>query len=280
MNSERPFCRHIYIYMNTRFNQKEYSSIIRLEEESGALGKRLAEKSKLLLLDDSFVVFTKNIRERLGIPANGFNRHNKNQWRKSRIFLKSGYLAEHSINVKSNEFKESFDEVERFFERRNFKILIKDFPGLFEGSFYKFIRAYILFGEFLIQAIDIGVVDTSFIKKVDEDDIWRAVRLEFSPYATKEEVITFIKKKWAEIEGIQKYIIGTRESKKRNKVKKNFFRDVFIFNKFEEYRLLNDKYPDQKAASFMKKEFDVQLSDGTIRSIVSRIRNFVANKKH
>ena len=105
------------------------------------------------------------------------------------------------------------------------------------------------------------------------------ITLQVSPYITKQEMLDFIEKNWSDFSFMKEASIG-KKSSKRNKTKKNFFRDIYITSLFKKIqRSKSSAYPEIEVSKILKAKDNTFLSEGTIRAIVSRITKLVSNKK-
>jgi hypothetical protein len=101
-------------------------------------------------------------------------------------------------------------------------------------------------------------------------------QLVFDDTTEKGELIDYINKEWSTISGSLKALRPSRDEK-RITTSKNFFRDVDIFNKYQEYKNEGYKNPDVKVYSWLKNNSDykIEIEPNTVRKIVSLLKSEV-----
>ncbi len=253
-------------------SDKAYESLLELEG-GNSNAKRYAELLKLIVVDCDFQKLVTDIRTEMQIPPNELKT--------------KGNSARLKKYIRPTEFIRDFLALERISLGNNFDLKITTF--LKEKGFYKFkekfyhndlheinlstpISTYILTDRFLLlqncEMISVAIEDFGGTPEIT---------LQVSPYVSKQELIDFVDRNWNSLRFVKNKIIK-KSFEKRNRIKKNYFRDTFIVSKFNEFKKTGVRYPDLKTATFLRKEHGINLSEGTVRSIVSRMSNLVAYK--
>lgn len=260
------------IYLN--LTEKDYISIGRLER-GNANDKRYAEILKLVITDDDFQKLVKSIRKELNIPPTGFNLDDKKQLALASKYIQPAQIIRDVFSPMGTSLGEiAENKIAIFLKNKNWygaekKYCNDDFHNI---NLTVPIKTYIL-GGFLgikgCEMISVIIPDCSGTKEIT---------LQMSPFITKQEVLDFVENNWGDINFIKENTTG-KYFGKRNKIKKNYFRDIFIVSKFNEIKKKGVSYPEIKLATLLKERMNIHISDGTIRSIVSRINNLVADKE-
>lgn len=278
--------------MFAKITEKDYNLIKKLENGT-TKERRFVEIFKIIIIDDDFKNMVLDVRKKMGIPLEGLDMNEEADREKILKCVKPGgiilgkYLSTHSLSL--NKLCPGCNEhVKDFLEKK------KNYGNAYDFDLSFPIREYILAGDFILAKTEMIAAS----RKLDNNEDWfnelnfnfykndstkqllieDAVTLSFSPNVSKEELLDYIETNWKYIKKLKN---NKREgnSNKRIKSKKNFFRDLYIYQKFEEIKNTVHHYPEIKVASFLKKEHDLILSEGSIRGIVSRMRKFVANKQ-
>ena len=292
--------------MFAEITKKDYEIIKKLENGTSDK-KRFAEMFKLMLIDNDFKNLVKKIRKKLNLPKDGLDFNNKKHSKIIGRFVESGGITANDSYV-YNPFvsldrvrKGCDEEVGLFLEQKNNYGLEKKYfyHNKYPRSLEYPINEYILFNDVIPTDTELISITRTFYREELESDIIKnpkfykilkkdglkpfvfdeSITVSFSPYVTKKELLEYIERNWNQIELLRDSILGEKRTKKRIKSKKNFFRDVYIYQKFQEYKKTSSNYPELKVVSFLKKEHNIFLSEGTIRSVVSRINKIVSNKE-
>jgi len=125
------------------------------------------------------------------------------------------------------------------------------------------ISDYVIYGDIKPDK-DIAVL--LYSQKTD------GIRIDFSPYATKKEMIHFIDSNWDLIKTMREVSLGNKKAKERVNPGKNFVRDIQIFNR---YQALLSTHKSERKSTYVEmqvaNEFGDKVEYGTIKSIVSRV---------
>ena len=223
------------------------------------------------------------MRKTLSIPNQGFNIEDKNSSEcRSALaqFIAPGHSETYNKDADVVTYNTSTGKIELFLKQAQAdKKFIRngDYTGNFINSI---VEEYIIFNNILMDDYFMGkdgsfvgfVTNKHFLKDVfpeEYDGTVDEVQLTFSVDATKEEMINYINNHWADIEKIKQEIVGI-DKQKRNKLSKNFIRDIKIYNRYQEIlgvpsKMRGSKYPDL----ILSKEFNID--NGSIRAIVHKI---------
>lgn len=290
--------------MFAKISENDYKIIKELEKGT-AKERRFAEIFKEIIVDKDFKEFVEKIRKKLNIPPEGLDLRNKHHEKLFNKCIEPGGICKgdyvyHPYISLDSICKGCNDDVNLFLEKKNnYNIENKYFYHNFHSIGLSFpLREYILTGEVVPSETEMIQVSRTFHKNESEaheirnpkkyEEIRREglepfvideeISISFSPHITKQELLIFIRENWSHIQKLKYNISGKEGKNKRVKSKKNFFRDIYIFQKFEELKKTKCKYPEIKLAKFLKERRNIYLSEGAIRTIVSRINKFVSNK--
>jgi len=285
----------------TKITDKDSRLIKRLETGTPR-EKRFAEVFKKIIINDDFREFVKKIRNKLSIPEDGLDLDNKKHLEIFNKCIKPGGIADgqyvYRPYISLDQIKKGCDkEVSVFLESKDNYELEKEY---FYHNHHSInislpVAEYILTGDVIPTDTEMIELSRTFYKKESEEDMiknpWfykilkedgldpfvmdESIEISFSPNVTKKELLEYIEKNWIYIRALKDHILGKDRATKRIKSKKNFFRDIYILQKFEEFKKAGEKYPELRVASFLKKEREIFLSEGAIRSIVSKARKFL-----
>ncbi|MEN9881026.1 MAG: hypothetical protein RLZZ308_209 [Candidatus Parcubacteria bacterium] len=145
-------------------------------------------------------------------------------------------------------------------------IVLNDFVGFFKGSF------------------GMATVETYGVTGLEDDDDDREpveLRLSIPISAKKDEVKDYLNSIWETFEFSRKEILSKKDTV-RFRPRPNFIRDIRILNKYIEIENLSSKQRKEKGVEYIEISVKKELEnsgmknipdEGTIRSIVSRLKN-------
>lgn len=256
-------------------SDKAYESLLRLEK-GNSNAKRYAELLKLIVVDSHFQKLVTDIRAEMKIPTEELNLKTRGNAKRFKRYVQPTEFIRDFLALETISLGNSFDLRVATFLKEKGLCESKDkfyYNDLHELNLSVPISAYILTGSFLLlescEMISVAIEDW---------DGTPEITLQVSPHVSKKELTDFVDRNWNSLRFVKKKIIK-KSFGKRNKIKKNYFRDIFIVSKFNEFKKTGAQYPDLKTATFLRKEHEINLSEGTVRSIVSRTQKLVANKK-
>ncbi|MBI2439386.1 MAG: hypothetical protein HYV45_02175 [Candidatus Moranbacteria bacterium] len=292
--------------MYARISEQDYILIRRLESGT-AIEKRFAEIFKEVLIDLDFRDFVSHARKRLKIPENGISNDRRSASLLDKCLMPGGitdgqYVYRPYISL--DELCVGYDNaIDEFLEKKSWygldrKYYYHNFYSI--GSLSFAIREYILTGDVVPSETEMACISRTFHKESDLEEMKKdpklyeemkkdgiasyvtdeSIEISFSPHVTKKELIEYIESNWRYVQELKTNILG-KIPQRRIKSRKNFFRDLYIFQKYEEFKktIQPGEYAEIKVGTFLRKEYGMNLEDGTIRSIVSRTRKLVSNKK-
>lgn len=261
-------------------SQKDIKIIDRLQKGT-ALQRRACEIFQILLLNHNFKDFIYKIRKDMKIPVEGLSLDDENEREvaRKRFFIDDYTIyRKESVRTLGIFFDDSKIalEVDKFIKEENIlnSISISVDNDFLDGLVFSIIKEYSIFND-LIQIKDgVGMI----LRTNYEEDVGipNELTITVSPTVTMEEFIDYIKANWDGIKVLQESILGEEKTKKRLKLSKHFIRDIQIYNKYLD--LLEKKKKDEVDFKYIDleivKDFK-DLSEGTIRSIVSKINKLV-----
>lgn len=278
-----------------QFSKKDEEIFDRLQKQ-GPLGKRALFVFQYLFLRREFFDLVRKVREILKIPADGFNPKKEED---IKIFLEkyinnfdfNGEMIIHkSIQFRSENNNDANDLIVKFIEQCG---VLSYVPNMLfgEGFVMSIIKEYILFNDF------VGIYRGSFasasfakynLNSKSSDDCVNdlELKLEVPISVRKDELKDYIDSIWEAIESAKKNVLEKRDFI-RFRPRANFVRDLRIFNKYIEIEKLSKKQKKEKGIDYieigvlraLKDEGMTNLpDDGTIRSVVSRLRNEIKDK--
>ncbi len=261
-------------------SQKDINIINRLQKGT-ALQRRACEIFQILLLNYNFKDFIYKIRKDMKIPTEGLSLDDENEreMARKRFFIDDYTIyRKESLRTPGIFFDDSkiVLEVDKFIKEKNILnfISISVDNDFLDGLVFSIVKDYSIFND-LIQIKDgVGMI----LRTNYEEDVGipNELTITVSPTVTMEEFIDYIKANWDGIKVLQESILGEEKTKKRLKLSKHFVRDIQIYNKYLD--LLEKKKKDEVDFKYIDleivKDFK-DLSEGTIRSIVSKINKLV-----
>ncbi|MEI6880990.1 MAG: hypothetical protein WCK82_06655 [Bacteroidota bacterium] len=276
------------------YSEKDAAIFEKLQKQ-GPLGKRALFIFQYLFLRKEFRGLVKLIREELEIPPDGLDLTMKEGVEKFSkeyasnydfngevIFQKKIYLNSKSLNThKSIEqyveqcgilaYTPNMYMADRFIEAiiKEY-ILLNDFIGLYKGAF----------ALTSIARYEGDIDDTEDPHEPME------LRIEIPVSAKKEEILDYINETWEALEFTKRKILKKKDFI-RFRPRTNFIRDLQIFNKYLEIEKLSKKQRQERHIDYIELAVIRELKeeglsnvpdDGTVRSIVSRLRNEIKDK--
>jgi|GEM_PF-2840331 len=273
------------------FSQKDELVFEKLNN-FGALGKRALFIFQHLFLREDFRKLVAEIRQKLDIPASGLEPKANTEHRKiveEKFLDHGGFNGEIIFNTKIRLDSETSHLVDRYIEQSGIDSSVPNMD-LAEGFIKSVIQEYIVFNDFLgffKGSFALATVETYGDFKQDGDDR-DPVELRFSiPIsAKKEEVKDYFDTIWGNVEFARKEILSEKD-RVRFRPRANFIRDLRILNKYIEIENLSVAQRKEKGISYIeiavKRELEAEgfkdiPDEGTIRSIVSRLKNEIKDK--
>lgn len=271
---------------------KKDEKIFEKLQNQGPLGKRALFIFQYLFLRKEFKKLVGEIRKELNIPENGFDPSSKEDMG---IFLNK-YVSEYDFNGeiifqrKVNFDREINTKIENFVEQCG---VLSYSPNMYlaDSFIQSLIKEYILFNDF-IGLYKGNFALTSIARYEDntngtEDQMEPIeLRLEIPISVKKEEFKDYIDATWEAIEFAKKKVLKKNDFI-RFRPRMNFIRDLEIYNKYLELEKLSKKQRKDKEIDYLeigvKRELEEKGSKnipdlGTIRSIVSRLKNEIKDK--
>ena len=263
--------------------------------KQGPLGKRALFIFQYLFLRKEFKDLIKSIRKMLDIPEDGFDPHKKEDvdillnkyitnYRFEGEIISQKRIDLISKNVNANRL------IEKYIEQCG---VLAYTPNMYlaDSFIMAIIKEYILFndfiglykGNFALTSVASYEDDTTGTENQQEP---KELRIEIPISAKKEEIIDYINETWEALEFTRKKILSKKDFV-RFRPRANFIRDIQIFNKYLEIEKLSKRQRKDKFISYielgvvreLKKEGMKNIPDsGTIRSIISRLRNEIKDK--
>jgi len=99
----------------------------------------------------------------------------------------------------------------------------------------------------------------------------KVCQIVFDEETSKDELISYIRNSWSEIE-FSLGRLGKTPSVTRTSASASFLRDIEIYNKYQEFKNGQYKYPDKMTYRWLKEEKGQELEIPSIRKIVSELR--------
>lgn len=272
------------------FSKKDELVFEKLSKQ-GPLGKRALFIFQYLFLRQEFKDFVKLSRESLKIPVDGFD---PSKTEDMKIFLNKYVTNYHfggeivfqkNIDLR-NEKVDVGSGIEKWVEQCG---ILAYAPNMYlaDGFIRCILKEYILFNDFV--GIYKGAFALTSIATYDQERDYeepKEIRLEIPISAKKEEIIDYINETWEALEYAKKKVLTPKDFV-RFRPRNNFIRDLKIFNKYIEIENLSRKQRKEKLIDYieigvireLKNEGMSDLPDsGTVRSIVSRLRNEIKDK--
>lgn len=273
------------------FSQKDELIFEKLNN-LGALGKRALFIFQHLFLREDFRKLVMDIRQKLGIPTTGLEPKNNTEHRKiveERFLDHGGFNGEIIFNTKIKLDCDANQLVDRYIEQSGIDSSVPNMD-LAEGFIKSVIQEYVVLNDFVgffKGSFALATVETYGDFKQDDDDR-DPVEMRFSiPIsAKKEEVKDYFDTIWGNVEFARKEILSEKD-RVRFRPRANFIRDLRILNKYIEIENLSIAQRKDRGISYIeiatKKELALEgfkdiPDEGTIRSIVSRLKNEIKDK--
>jgi hypothetical protein len=266
-------------------------------QKQGPLGKRALFIFQYLFLRKEFQDFVKKIRDLLKIPENGFDPYNKEDVKEfagKRKYLTAPFYNSEVIHQNRIFFPNNKFDVNKIIENYVEQCGVLAYaPNMYLADHFisAILREYILFNNF------VGIYKNSFAlssvasygdntngNEDQQDPI--ELRLEIPISAKKEEIIDYINQTWGAIEMTKKLVLHKKDFV-RFRPRQKFIRDLKIFNKYLEIEKLSKNQRKEKAIGYIELGVLKELREdgvkdlpdsGTIRSIVSQLRNEIKDK--
>lgn len=276
------------------YSQKDEKVFEKLAKQ-GPIGKRALFIFQYLFLRKEFQSLVKLIRKDLKIPEDGYSPHKDED---IKVFLNK-YILDYEFNGEIVIHKKIYlnsgiadvhESIQKYVEQCG---ILAYTPNMYMAdSFVKaIIKEYILFNDF-IGIYKGNFALTSFARYefntngTEEQVEPIELRLEIPISAKKEEIIDYINNTWDDLESAKKKVLNKKDFV-RFRPRVNFIRDIRIFNKYLEIEKLSIKQRKEKLIDYIELGVIKELKDegmkdlpdsGTVRSIVSRLRNEIKDK--
>lgn len=234
---------------------------------------------KTLLFNNNFKPFVLNLRKELSIPKDGYNVNNDKDWKILWYkYYRDAYLLRDLITREGFSLNKKYKkQIEDFVERNNI-LNIHNNLGLIGDDFViNIIELYILANYVTTKENKLGFVS---ISEYSSDEMEDEIDFKFPASVTKNEMIKYIEENWHKVQVLREKILGKKKSNKRLKISKNLQRDIYIYNLYID--LINklpknreSKYIDLEIQKILLDKLKIKLSEGTIRSIISKMKKQV-----
>lgn len=264
-------------------------------QHQGPLGKRALFIFQFLFLRNDFRPLVDNIRNKLKIPSDGYDPYSDKDIKEFITDKKyiEGYLYTGELIIQKKivfSRPEIDDLIQEYTEQCG---VLSCIPNMYlaDNFITAIIREYILFNKFLglyksnfalISVIRYGENTIGLEDQMEPIEL----RLEMPISAKKEEITDFINEIWGDLDLTKKDILKPNDFV-RFRPRSNFIRDLQIYNSYIKIENLSKKEKKEKMIDYielgvirdLRERGVVDLPDsGTIRSIVSRLKNEIKDK--
>ena len=229
---------------------------------------------EVLLLND-FKNLVRKMRKKLKIPADGFSRSILLVIKKNPRTIGDIYTEnDKKVYVKQSFFETLDRDIFSYIHSKDYfeKYHNRDLYSL--DIMTELIREYICFGSVSGSGY---LGNITYENNGGEDGYADKIRIEVRPDIRKEELLDFIRDNYVLIKAYNHVANVKRKNKqKRFKISKKFSKDIFIYKKYLEVlsqtKITKETIEEIVAREYNKHFYPKVVSDGTVRTIVQRMR--------